>query len=154
MTKHEADQRPYSVDHHCRSPCSINGVPLGIFISYFRKISNLTLGGANLVQAYTPNGTAGACHTFSWHRFNSCSGSCYSIFASAHHQNTYTGITGIDKDILEAAKAIGLTKFQILTKIRIPLALPVIMAGVRISSVTAVGPATMAALIGASGLGF
>ena len=69
-------------------------------------------------------------------------------------KNSYTGILNINKDTLEAAKAIGLTKMQILIKVRIPLALPVIMAGVRVSAVTAVGLMTMAGYIGAGGLGF
>jgi len=130
------------------------GVPLGILISYFRKISNLTLGGANLVQAIPSMALLGLAIPFLG--IGSTPAVVVVILYSLLPiiKNTYTGITGIDKDILEAAKAIGLTKFQILTKIRIPLALPVIMAGVRISSVTAVGLMTMAALIGASGLGF
>ncbi len=56
--------------------------------------------------------------------------------------------------MVEAAKGIGLTKWQVLTKVKIPMALPVIMAGVRISAVTAVGLMTMAAFIGAGGLGY
>lgn len=56
--------------------------------------------------------------------------------------------------MVEAAKGIGLTKAQVLFKIKIPLALPIIMAGVRISAVTAVGLMTMAAFIGAGGLGY
>ena len=59
----------------------------------------------------------------------------------------------INPQTLEAAKGIGLTRFQILTKVQIPLALPVIMTGVRVASVTAVGLMTMAAFIGAGGLG-
>ncbi len=59
----------------------------------------------------------------------------------------------INSQTLEAAKGIGLTRFQILTKVQIPLALPVIMTGVRVASVTAVGLMTMAAFIGAGGLG-
>lgn len=69
-------------------------------------------------------------------------------------KNTTTGILGIDKNILESAKGIGLTSQQILYKIQLPLALPIIMAGIRISSVTAVGLMTLAAFIGAGGLGY
>ena len=54
-------------------------------------------------------------------------------------KNTYTGITGIDPKLLEAASGIGLSKTQQLLRIQLPLALPFIMAGIRISAVTAVG---------------
>ena len=69
-------------------------------------------------------------------------------------KNTATGLSSISADILEAAKGIGMTRFQILLKIKLPLALPVIMAGVRISAVTSVGLVTIAAFIGAGGLGY
>jgi len=69
-------------------------------------------------------------------------------------KNTFTGIQNINPQTIEAAKGIGLRKTQILFKVQIPLALPVIMTGVRISAVTAVGLMTMAAFIGAGGLGF
>lgn len=67
--------------------------------------------------------------------------------------NTYIGITGIDKNLLEAAKGMGMSKKEILTKVEIPLSIPIIMGGVKISSVTCAGTATIAALIGAGGLG-
>ena len=69
-------------------------------------------------------------------------------------KNTYTGITGIDPKMLEAAKGIGLSKWQRLLKVQLPIALPYIMAGIRISAVTAVGTVTIAAFAGAGGLGW
>ena len=69
-------------------------------------------------------------------------------------KNTYTGLSNISPQIMEAAKGIGLTKMQRLFKIQIPLSLPVIMAGIRVSAVTAVGLMTIAAYIGAGGLGY
>lgn len=68
-------------------------------------------------------------------------------------KNTYTGIHNINPETFEAAKGIGLTSLQILTKVQIPLALPVIVVGVRMASVTAISLITIAALSGASGLG-
>lgn len=68
-------------------------------------------------------------------------------------RNTYIGIQGIDPELIEAAKSIGLTPFQILTKVEIPIALPVILAGLRTAAVMVIGMATLAALIGAGGLG-
>ena len=130
------------------------GVPLGIFISYIKKLNKPILGITSIVQAIPSMallgfmipllgiGTVPAVVTVV----------LYSLLPII--KNTYTGIDNINPQTLEAAKGIGLTKFQVLTKIQIPLALPVIMAGVRISAVTAVGLMTMAAFIGAGGLGY
>lgn len=68
-------------------------------------------------------------------------------------RNTYTGITGIDKGLLEAGKGMGMTKWQLLRMVQIPVALPVILAGVRVAMVTAIGIATIGVLIGGGGLG-
>jgi osmoprotectant transport system permease protein len=76
----------------------------------------------------------------------------YSLLPSI--KNTATGLAGINPQTLEAARGIGMTRFQVLAKVKFPLALPVIMAGIRISAVTSVGLVTLAALIGASGLGY
>jgi osmoprotectant transport system permease protein len=68
-------------------------------------------------------------------------------------RNTYTGIRQVEPTIIEAATGIGMTKTQILWKVELPLSLSVIMAGIRTSTVISVGVATLAALIGAGGLG-
>lgn len=129
------------------------GVPLGIVICYIKKISKPVLGTANVVQAIPSMALLGfmipllgigkvpAIVTVI----------LYSLLPII--KNTFTGISNINPQTVEAAKGIGLNKFQILTKVQIPLSLPVIMAGVRISAVTAVGLMTIAAFIGAGGLG-
>lgn len=68
-------------------------------------------------------------------------------------RNTYTGVTGIDPSLIEAAEAMGMNRWRKLIKVQLPLALPVIMAGVRTAMVLIIGTATVAALIGAGGLG-
>jgi osmoprotectant transport system permease protein len=68
-------------------------------------------------------------------------------------RNTYVGLTGIDPAILEAAEAMGMTTTQILLRVRLPLALSVILAGIRTATVITIGVATIAAAIGAGGLG-
>lgn len=130
------------------------GVPVGILISYIKKLNKPILAIANIVQAipsmallgflipFLGIGTIPAVTTVI----------LYSLLPII--KNTFTGIDNINPQTTEAAKGIGLTKFQVLRKVQIPLALPVIMAGVRISSVTAVGLMTMAAFIGAGGLGY
>lgn len=69
-------------------------------------------------------------------------------------KNSYTGIMSIDPKTIEAAEGLGLTKWQQLIKVRLPIASPFIMAGVRISAVTSVGTMTIAAFAGAGGLGW
>ena len=68
-------------------------------------------------------------------------------------RTTYVGLTGIDPAILEAAEAMGMTSTQILLRVRLPLALSVILAGIRTATVITIGVATIAAAIGAGGLG-
>ncbi len=68
-------------------------------------------------------------------------------------QNTYTGITGIDPAIREAAVGMGMTPWQILMQVEFPLSLGFILAGVRIATIISIGTATIAAAIGAGGLG-
>ena len=68
-------------------------------------------------------------------------------------RNTFTGINGVDPAVREAARGMGMTDWQMLTQVELPLALNVIVAGVRVATVISVGTATIAAAIGAGGLG-
>lgn len=130
------------------------GIPLGIFISYASKASKPILSVANIIQAIPSMALLGFMIPLVG------IGVVPAVVAVVLYsllpiiKNTYTGIQTIDSQTLEAAKGIGLTPLQVLSKVQIPLALPVIMAGIRIASVTAVGLMTMAAFIGAGGLGY
>ena len=130
------------------------GIPLGIFISYNKLLKKPVIGAANVIQSIPSMALLGFAIPFL-----GIGGVpavtvvvLYSLLPIL--KNTVTGITNINPDTLEAAQGIGLTKFQVLTKVQIPLALPVIMAGVRIAAVTTVGLMTIAAYIGADGLGY
>jgi osmoprotectant transport system permease protein len=68
-------------------------------------------------------------------------------------RNTYTGVLSVDPAVVEAGRGMGMTEWQRLRLVEIPLALPMILAGVRIATVVSVGLATIAAAIGAGGLG-
>lgn len=130
------------------------GVPIGILISHFKKINRCVMGIANTIQAIPSMALLGFLIPFLG------IGIMPSIFMVVLYsllpiiKNTYTSIEGINPQMIEAAEGIGLTKLQVLFKIQIPMALPVIMAGVRISAVTAVGLMTIAAFVGAGGLGY
>lgn len=129
-------------------------VPLGILISYLKKLTKPVLGVANIVQAIPSLALLGFAIPFLG------IGSRPAIFMVILYsllpiiKNTYTGIQSIPSQTIEAATGIGMSKAQILLKVQIPMALPIIMAGVRISAVTAVGLMTIAAFIGAGGLGY
>lgn len=129
-------------------------VPLGILISYLKKLTKPVLGVANIVQAIPSLALLGFAIPFLG------IGSKPAIFMVILYsllpiiKNTYTGIQSIPSQTIEAATGIGMSKAQILLKVQIPMALPIIMAGVRISAVTAVGLMTIAAFIGAGGLGY
>lgn len=68
-------------------------------------------------------------------------------------RNTYTGIAGVDPAVRDAGRGVGMTDRQLLLMVELPLALGVILAGVRVATVVSVGTATIAAAIGAGGLG-
>ena len=132
----------------------IIGVPIGILISYKKKLNKPVLGITSVTQAIPSMALLGFMIPFLG------IGTAPAIVVVVLYsllpiiKNTYTGIANISPATVEAATGIGLTKAQILTKIQIPEALPIIMAGVRISSVSAVGLMTMAAFIGGGGLGY
>jgi osmoprotectant transport system permease protein len=68
-------------------------------------------------------------------------------------RNTYAGISGVDATVMDVAEAVGMTSWQRLWKVELPLAMPFILAGLRTATVTCVGIATIAAAVGAGGLG-
>lgn len=132
----------------------IIAVPLGIMITKNKKVANAVIGIANLIQAIPslailgfliPVLGIGAAPAI-------CMVVLYSMLPIL--KNTYTAIGNISPNTIEAARGVGMTTRQILFHVKIPLAIPVIMAGIRISAVTSVGLMTIAAFIGAGGLGY
>lgn len=68
-------------------------------------------------------------------------------------RNTYVGLTGVNPNTVDSAKGVGMTQIQIITKVDIPLAMPVIMSGIRLSAIYVIAWSTLASYIGAGGLG-
>lgn len=130
------------------------GVPLGIVINRYDRLYKYIMGFANVVQAIPSMAILG----FTIPLLGI--GRVPAIFMVTLYallpiiKNTATGLGNINKDTLEAAKGIGMTEAQVLFKVQFPMALPVIMAGVRISAVSSVGLMTLASMIGAGGLGY
>lgn len=128
-------------------------VPLGILLTRYRSLSGPVIGAANLIQTVPSLALLGFMIPF----FGV--GSLPAIVALFLYsllpiiRNTYTGITEVDSAIKEAGRGMGMTGMQLLFLVELPAALPVIMAGVRVSMVLVIGWATLATFIGAGGLG-
>jgi len=128
-------------------------IPIAILVSPSKKISGFLLQIAGIIQTlpslaliglFIPLmgiGTLPALTTLV----------LYALFPIL--QNTITGLQGIDESLVEAGIAFGMTKIERLKKFEIAIAMPVIMSGIRTAAVFIIGTATLAALIGAGGLG-
>ena len=132
------------------------GIPLGILITRVPQLSRAVLGGANIIQTIPSLALFGFLLPAPW---IGARGGRLAILALALYgllpliRNTYTGIRGVDPAIVEAGRAMGLTDRQLLVQVELPLASGVIVAGLRIAAVLSIGLATIAAAIGAGGLG-
>jgi len=131
----------------------IVGLPLGIWITRQKKFSGIVLGIAGVLQTIPSIALLGFMIPLLG------IGARPAIVALLLYallpivRNTYTGIEGVDASVKEAALAMGMSKWQILTKVELPLAMPVILAGIRTATVINVGVATLASYIAAGGLG-
>jgi osmoprotectant transport system permease protein len=131
-------------------------VPLGMLIVYHKVLRTLALGVASILQTIPSLALFGFLIPIP---FIGGIGKRTAIVALVLYallpilRNTYVGLTGIDPAILESAEAMGMTQRQILFRVRLPLALSVILAGIRTATIITIGVATIAAAIGAGGLG-
>jgi glycine betaine/choline ABC-type transport system substrate-binding protein/ABC-type proline/glycine betaine transport system permease subunit len=130
------------------------GVPLGILITRVKKASAPILGVANLIQAVPSLALLGFLIPVLGIGSKPAVLMVFLYSLLPIIKNTYTGLININPDTIEAAKGMGMTNGQILRMVQFPLALPIMMAGIRISAVTAVGLMTIAAFVGAGGLGY
>ncbi|RIO42330.1 ABC transporter permease/substrate-binding protein [Staphylococcus nepalensis] len=132
---------------------AVIGVPLGILLTKTDKISEIVMNIAAVLQTIPSLALLGLMIPL----FGI--GKVPAVIALVVYallpilRNTYTGISEVDSSLIEAAKGIGMKPGRRLTKVELPLATPVIMAGIRTAMVLIIGTATLAALIGAGGLG-
>ena len=132
------------------------GIPLGILITRRPALNKPVLGVANVIQTIPSLALFGFLLPAPWigaraDRLAILALTLYALLPLI--RNTYTGIKGVDRAIIEAARGMGMTDGQLLWQVELPLALGVIIAGVRVATVISVGLATIAAAIGAGGLG-
>src|SRR6202167_2949919 len=132
------------------------GIPLGILITRVPRLSKPVLGGANIIQTIPSLALFGFLLPAPWigERADRIAILALALFALLPMiRNTYGGIKGVDRAVIEAGRGMGMTDRQLLFQVELPLALGVIIAGVRVATVISVGLATIAAAIGAGGLG-
>lgn len=131
-------------------------VPLGMFIVQRPALRAISIGIANIFQTIPSLALFGFLIPIP---FIGGIGKRTAIVALVLYallpilRNTYVGLSGIDPAVLEAAEAMGMTSAQILFRVRFPLALSIILAGIRTATIITIGIATIAAAIGAGGLG-
>ncbi|AGA68975.1 ABC-type proline/glycine betaine transport system, permease component [Desulfitobacterium dichloroeliminans LMG P-21439] len=129
------------------------GIPLGILITRVKSLEGPVLGGAGILQTIPSLALLGFMIPLFGIGIKTAVAALFLYSLLPIIRNTYTGIKDVDKPTIEAAKGMGMTDFQILFKVQLPLALSVMMAGIRTATVINVGTATLAAFIGAGGLG-
>jgi osmoprotectant transport system permease protein len=132
------------------------GVPLGIFATRWRSLRAPVLGISNMIQTIPSLALLGFLLPVPWlaersSRLAIVALALYSLLPIV--RNTYAGIMGVDPAVREVGRGMGMTDAQLLWRVEMPLAMSTILAGIRVATVIAVGVATIAAAIGAGGLG-
>lgn len=128
-------------------------VTLGILVTRVPKLKTIILGGTGILQTVPSLALLGFMIPIFGIGVKTAIAALFLYSLLPIMRNTYTGIKDVDPATIEAAKGMGMTSMQILIKVELPLAVPVIMAGIRTAAVINVGNATLAAFIGAGGLG-
>ncbi len=132
------------------------GLPLGILLTRWPALSKPILGSANIMQTIPSLALFGFLLPMPWlgdraERLAIFALTLYALLPII--RNTYAGILGVDRAVVEAGRGMGMTDRQLLFQVQLPLSLGVILAGVRVAVVISVGLATIAAAVGAGGLG-
>jgi osmoprotectant transport system permease protein len=132
------------------------GVPLGIVVTRRPWLSKPIVGGANVAETIPSLALLGFLLPVPWlgDRADRIAIAALTLYALLPIiRNTAAGIAGVDPAIREAARGMGMTPRQILFRVELPLSLSTVLAGVRVATVLTIGVATIAAAVGAGGLG-
>ncbi|MGH9712334.1 MAG: ABC transporter permease [Candidatus Acidiferrales bacterium] len=132
------------------------GVPLGILVTRRPWLSKPILGGANIAETIPSLALFGFLLPVPWlggraDRLAIAALTLYALLPII--RNTSAGIAGVDAAVREAARGMGMTERQILFQVELPLSFSTVLAGVRVATVLTIGIATIAAAVGAGGLG-
>lgn len=126
---------------------------LGILITRVKPLAPFVLGGTGIMQTIPSLAVLGFMIPIFGIGVKTGIAALFLYSLLPIVRNTYTGINDVDSATREAAKGMGMTSMQILFKVELPLSIPIMMAGIRTAAVINVGNATLAAFIGAGGLG-
>lgn len=129
------------------------GIPVGLLINRSKRLANAVISVANVMQTVPSLAMFALLIPLVGIREKNAIVALFLYALLPIIKNTYIGIRSVDPSVIEAAKGMGMSRIQILYKVQMPLSVPVIMGGVRIATVTGIGVATIATLIGAGGLG-
>lgn len=132
---------------------TIVGISMGILISRFARVSRAVLSFVNIVQTIPSIALLGFLLPFFGIGVTPAIIALFLYALLPIVRNTFAGIEGVDSAVIEAARGLGMTDRQVLIKVQLPIATPVIFAGVRTAMVINIGVATLCALIAAGGLG-
>ena len=132
---------------------AIVGIPVGIFISRRTKLASWVIGAANVIQTIPSLAMVSILMLGLGLGVNTVIMTVFLYSLLPIISNTYTGMRQVDSDILDAGKGMGMTKFQRLYLIELPLSVSVIMAGLRNALVVAIGITAIGSFVGAGGLG-
>ncbi|MEI1422978.1 choline ABC transporter permease OpuBD [Bacillus cabrialesii] len=132
---------------------AVVGVPAGILIAHYRRLSAWVFAVTNVIQTIPALAMLAVLMLVMGLGANTVIVSLFLYSLLPIIRNTYTGIVSIEHAYLESGKAMGMTKFQVLRMVELPLALSVMMAGLRTALVIAIGITAIGTFVGAGGLG-
>lgn len=132
---------------------ALAGIPIGIIIARYHRLSGWVLSITNVIQTIPSLAMLAILMLALGLGANTVVASLFFYSLLPIIKNTYTGIKSVEKPVLESGKAMGMTRFQLLWMVELPLSLSVIMAGLRTALIIAIGVATIGAFIGGGGLG-
>ncbi|MGG1242708.1 choline ABC transporter permease OpuBD [Bacillus cabrialesii] len=132
---------------------AVVGVPAGILIAHYRRLSAWVFAVTNVIQTIPALAMLAVLMLVMGLGANTVIVSLFLYSLLPIIRNTYTGIISIEHAYLESGKAMGMTKFQVLRMVELPLALSVMMAGLRTALVIAIGITAIGTFVGAGGLG-
>ena len=128
-------------------------IPLGVWLGHLHRGSFLAISVGNLGRALPSLAVIAFGLPLFGISFTNVLVALVVLAVPPMLTNAYTGVDGVDRDAVEAARGMGMSGWQVLTRVELPLALPLVFAGVRTSSVYVIATATIAAIAGGGGLG-
>ncbi|MGV0167841.1 ABC transporter permease [Furfurilactobacillus sp. WILCCON 0119] len=132
---------------------AIVGIPIGIVIARYKKMSGWVIGVANVIQTIPSLAMLSVLMLGLGLGVNTVIVTVFLYALLPIVKNTYTGMLNVNPDVLDAGKGIGMTRLELLRYVELPLALSVIMAGIRNALVLAIGITAIGSFVGAGGLG-